>query len=187
MFSLVGCTSATPVTPSATSQSTQSLEPTGPSEPAPTASVAVAIKGEAVGISCSDIFTPDSLYEMNSNLAEVNQNIPDSNSTGSQIRGISGVSCDYVNLSGGATTEVSVAKVTSESVPVLAANLSSLGAPIPLVLDAISCSVYFSTQAERGVTQALCGQHWVTVESSETTTANDAYPFLVPAILAAAK
>lgn len=140
-----------------------------------------------MGIGCSDIFTPDSLYELNPNLAEVKENISDSNSTGSQIRGISGISCDYVNLSGGATTEVSVAKVTSESMPVLAKNLSSLGAPIPMDLDRISCSVYFSTQAERGVTQALCGQHWITVESTETTTANDAYPFLVPAILAATK
>lgn len=184
---LVGCSGLAESDDPQITSSEQSDLPSDSDQSSPPPTQSNTPVGEKVSITCVDIFSPQSLYEMNPNLAEVKEYISGTNTTGSTLRGIEGISCNYVNLSGGAATEVSVAKLSTESVKHVQEALSASGNSTPLNLEGVSCSVYFSIDSERGLTQALCGQTWVAIDSEETSTANDSYPYLIPAILAATK
>ena len=145
------------------------------------------LAGEKLAISCSDVLSPTALYDLNPNLAAIEEQFSDAETPGILARELNGISCDYENLSGGAKIEVSIVKLKFESVDSLSTTLTGIGNSVPLEIQGISCKVYFSTVGTRGVTQALCGQNWIIVDSEESSNANDSYPFLIPAIVATGK
>jgi len=162
----VPTTSSTPE-PSATSSAT--AEPTTSSTPDPQAT--------PVDIACTELITPQQMYDFNPNYVLLSSFAPDAGTPAATAVQSKGTVCRWENGTSGITIDVSVVQPAPSAVSGLKADAGS-------VSD--SFDGYFSLDGRTGTAQVFTGPYWVTLSSQEFFRAGDATN-LVSIVTAAVK
>lgn len=160
------CASPNPV-PAGTSSASQGPEPSASPEPTTNPDGITAV---ALSKSCDEILTPEQLYDIKggANFAANPDFSPASGTTGSEILGMNGVSCGFINQTSGETFSVSVAQVTPESAAPLKeriANSFGSSALVAAYSPTPAIQGYFKVNNGIGEAQVGTSAYWISIAS----------------------
>ena len=164
-------TSAASPTSSATSTATADPD----ASPAPHVET-----GTRISLSCSDLVSPQQMYDYNPNFGLVDSFVPGSGSLAAQAVAASGLACRWMNQTSGTTIDVSVAHLDAESTSIRKAFLKANSTPV----SKFGPDGYFDQGDLRSSGQAFPGDFWVTATSIAFFGADDAAPIMKAATAA---
>jgi hypothetical protein len=140
------------------------------------------LEGIALDLTCEKILSTKALYDLNPNFAYVPDQKPESGSLPEQFSELKGINCQYVNMSGGETIWLSVAKLAGTGNDTVLAGLQTTSTPTSVFGEVPT--VYGFCTAANGVGQAqvITGNYWISAESTWFLSADDANNFIRAAI-----
>ncbi|MGV8851041.1 MAG: arginyl-tRNA synthetase [Rhodoglobus sp.] len=142
---------------SATPPATPDAEPSSPATSDPEAT--------AVDVACTDLISPQAMYDFNPNFLLLNSFTPAANSPAAAALASKGVACRWENSTSGITIDVSVAKPSPSKLDTFK---SQAGSP------ANGFDGYFSVANGTGTAQVFSGSYWATLSSQAFFEAADA-------------
>jgi hypothetical protein len=161
---LTGCGNVNPVPATPTS----SPEPTTPAPIPVTTTIPVA--GVPLKLTCNDVLSPEALYALKggANFSNNPSFTPANGSAGSEIAALGGITCGYTNETSGDTFSVSVAEITSESMPSLKEQLSTKfsNQVVASFSPTDAFKGYFAVSNGVGDAQIATSKYWVSISST---------------------
>jgi len=146
---------------------TRTIDPsaTPTASPEPTAVATTDPEATAVSIKCTDLISPQAMYDYNPNFLLLNNFTPPAGSAAATAIASKGVACRWENSTSGVTIDVSVAQ------------------PAPSKLDGLKSDAggkasgfdgYFAVNDGTGTAQVFDGAYWATISSKAFFEAGDA-------------
>lgn len=151
------------------------------SSPAPLASQSPAIVALPLNLTCNELMNPANLYDFNPNFSFDPSAKFLETTLSKQMNDLDKVNCVYLNLSSQQTIQLSVTKVSQESVHALAEKVEN----IPGVTKEKSpegVSSLFINDLGVGTTIQLVDNYCVSVTSTGFQQASDAQDFITPIV-----
>ncbi|WP_341952382.1 arginyl-tRNA synthetase [Salinibacterium sp. TMP30] len=133
--------------------------------PEPTSSATSDPQATAVDVACTDLITPQAMYDFNPNFLLLNSFTPASGSPAATALASKGVACRWENSTSGVTIDVSVAKPAPNTLDGLKSTAGS---------SADSFDGYFAVAGGTGTAQVFSGAYWATLSSKAFFEAGDA-------------
>lgn len=155
-LALAGCVDAAPE-PTGTPTSTPS--PTSTAAPVPTATPGA--ETFPIDVDCFDLVSADAVYAFNPNLGLTGAWTPDAGTTAAAALAAEGVACRWVMESGGATMDVSAARLSEAQLSALRDSAATSGTPV----TGYGEEAFFSTSGGVGTATVFQGDVWLVLSS----------------------
>jgi len=176
-----GATPSASPTPTATPTATAIATPSPTPTPTPTAT-AVEDMGTAVPLKCTEVLTPDDVYDFNPNYGTAPGYKPADGSAASVAAANKGVACGWLNQTSGDVVEVSITQPSAAVLADLKKQVSSSGTPAPGYEQTPSDTGYFEIVGGKGRAQVFTDKYWVVAASLEFREAIDAQALVAAAV-----
>lgn len=162
-------------TPATLATSTASATPT----PTPTAS-ASDVDGIPMSIPCTELITPQAMYDYNPNFGLEAGHQPVSGSLAAAVLKQNGVACSWINQTSGQRIEIAVAKLPEAHSTALKNELVTTSHSVPTY----RVEGYFTLNGSVGEAQAFPDPYWVVATSTAFFEPGDVAPLMASAIKA---
>lgn len=146
----------------ATASSTVRPSSPVPSSPTPT-ETSISFEADSQDKSCSQILTPEALYELDSNLISGNSPINPSGDFALQASSLGGTSCTIFNTSTGQEIQVFVTKLTPTSGKKMTSKIDSLKSSTKTYEASIGVTGIYSADSSVGTAQFMNKNYWVVI------------------------
>jgi len=145
---------------------TRTIDPlnTAVATPEPTAAAPVDPEATAVSIDCTDLISPQAMYDYNPNFLLLNNFTPSAGSAAATALASKGVVCRWENSTSGVTIDVSVAQPAPNKLEALKSDAGS---------TASGFDGYFAVNGNTGTAQVFDGAYWATLSSASFFEAGD--------------
>jgi hypothetical protein len=173
--------SSAPVTTPAApvESSTPTAAPTATKTPTATATPAAPTDaGTAIGLTCRQLISDQTIYAFNPNYSLKESYTPKSGTRALTIKGYNGLTCEWINQSSNEKIDVSVAHVSSATLKSIRANLKASATKV----STFGGEGYFSTVSGVGQASVIQSPYWVTVDSATFDTSPDAQEIMADAL-----
>ncbi|CAO1650723.1 arginyl-tRNA synthetase [Salinibacterium sp. NSLL150] len=146
---------------------TRTIDPdsTATPEAEPTATTSPDPEATPVDIACTELISPQAMYDFNSNFLLLNSFTPPAGSTAETAFESRGTICRWENSTSGVTIDVSVAQPTPAKYDSLKSNSGA---------STSSFDGYFAVSGGVGTAQVFAGAYWATLSSPAFFEAADA-------------
>jgi hypothetical protein len=134
--------------------------------------------GNPVSIDCNTLVDPDTIYDLNPNLALSPSYAPEAGSEAATIVEAKGVACGWINQTSGETLVVAVADLPSDKLTDLKNNFVMTSNSVPTY----KVEGYFTLDGAVGSAEAFNGPYWISAHSEEFYEPGDAQPVIAAAI-----
>ncbi|MGV8876735.1 MAG: arginyl-tRNA synthetase [Rhodoglobus sp.] len=161
---LTACVQSPPEPLGANPTPTSSASSTPSASPTPSAAASTDPQATAVKISCSELISPQAMYDFNPNFLLLNNFSPAAGSFAATALTAQGVACRWQNSTSGVTIDVSVAKPAP-------AKLESIKSTAGSAADGFNG--YFAVNSGTGTAQVFTGGYWATLSSEAFFEAGD--------------
>jgi hypothetical protein len=161
---LAGCVQAEPDPTGPNPTRTINPSSTPPAEPEPASSAPNDPEATAVDVACTDLISPQAMYDFNPNFLLLNSFTPAAGTPAATALASEGVACRWENSTSGIMIDVSVAKPAPNKLDGLKSNA---GGP------ASGFDGYFAAAGDTGTAQIFSGTYWVTLSSKAFFEAGD--------------
>lgn len=163
---LAGCTPAAEEEPTA-SESAAAPSPTATagvpaSTPAPSATAAPEPDGTPVAFGCDDVLTLDEMYAYNPNFGRQDDYAPADGTAQAEVVAEQGISCQWVNLTSGATIEVGVSQLGDDEIVDRHEALQASSSAVPT----FGAEGYFTVVDGVGEAQVFSGPYRIVATST---------------------
>jgi hypothetical protein len=180
VFALAGtllatATACAPETP--TAESTPTASSSAP-EPTPSTTAANENPGTPINLSCSELVSPQAMYDFNPNFGINPTLTPAPGSQGAITADYNGLTCIWVNESSGETITVAAADLPADLITGIANDLLATSNSVP-TYDAEG---YFQLVGNVGEAEVVSGSYWVTATSTAFFEPGDAAPVIAAAL-----
>ncbi|MGV8859373.1 MAG: arginyl-tRNA synthetase [Rhodoglobus sp.] len=164
---LTACVQAEPdpTGPNPTRTIDPSSTPSSSATPEPTTSATADPEATAVTLACTDLISPQAMYDFNPNYLLLNNFSPAAGSPAATALASKGIACRWENSTSGVTIDVSVAKPAPNKLDGLKSNAGSA---------ASGFDGYFAAAGGTGTAQVFSGAYWATLSSQAFFEAADA-------------
>ncbi|WP_010205067.1 hypothetical protein [Salinibacterium sp. PAMC 21357] len=157
-------TESEPTSPTSTRTSAPSSTPSDSSTPEPSSSASSDPEATAVNLACTDLITPQAMYDFNPNFLLLNSFTPAAGSPAATALASKGVACRWENSTSGVTIDVSVAQPSPANVDSLKSKAGG---------KAAGFDGYFAVSGDTGTAQVFDGAYWATLSSQAFFEAGD--------------
>jgi len=176
LLALTGCAPDRTLGP--TSEPTDTVStPTGTPTAGPTATATAEPTGGPITITCAQLITDAQMYEYDQNFAADAAYSPAAGSEAQLAVSLDGITCSWLQLSGGDTITVSVADLSADDLADRAAAAAS-GTPTA----AYGGDGFFRLDGATGHAEVFVGSYWLVATSTYFFTAEDAVPIVQAAL-----
>jgi hypothetical protein len=180
VFALAGtllatATACAPETP--TAESTPTASSSAP-EPTPSTTAANENPGTPINLSCSELVSPQDIYDFNPNFALIDSAEAAPGSQAARALDFLGLACTWVNESSGETLTISAANLTPEALTEIGNELVSSSNSVPTY----DVEGYFQLVGNVGEAEVVSGSYWVTATSTAFFEPGDAAPVIAAAL-----
>lgn len=167
---LIAVSGCTPTTDAGT---LETPKPTGPVEqsPQPNPVPSLSPTGTPIALSCSDLVSPDTIYDFNPNFSAIRSYKPADGTVGASAIDLSGVACRWQNETSSETIDLSVADVDTATIASLTKAAAAQGSPAEV--DGADAA-YFSLSNGVGAEVAFVHGYWIVVSSPFFSSSGDA-------------
>ena len=165
-FSLVACSSeAEPINSTSSKPTSSSSAKTSATvSPIPTPSeTAFVFQADSQDKSCSQILTPQALYELDPNLITGNSPSSPAGSYAQQASSLGGTGCTIFNTSTKQEIQVFVTKLTAPSGKQMTTNIESLKSSAKTYEASIGVTGIYSADSTVGTAQFMNKNYWVVI------------------------
>ncbi|MBN9238258.1 MAG: hypothetical protein BGO97_01130 [Micrococcales bacterium 70-64] len=173
LLALAGCV---PGDPGATADPTLPPPPSITPNPTPTITATPGPETEPVTLGCSDLLTPQAVYDYNPNVSLLPSFSPDAASPAGRALAQQGIACSLVNQTSGMTVDFGVVAYTADA---LAAKKDAVAASSTAAAD---YDGYFDVIDGVGTAQVFSGSYYLTVTSGEFGSSGDIAPLVAMAV-----
>jgi len=174
---LAGCVPAAPTpttTPAPGETPESSVTPTA--APTATATPVPGPESVAVTLGCSELLSPQAIYDYNPNVSLLDSFSPGSGTLAGDAVTLQGIACRLVNQTSGETIDIGVVQFTPEA---FAAKVASVDGSSD---GTNAYDGYFEVSGGEGVAQAFSDPYWVTLTSPTFLSPEDAAPLVQAAL-----
>lgn len=180
---LSACAPEKEATPTSTTAQTKTVAP----KPSATQSTSASptpteLEGVDTGLTCEKILSTKALYSLNPNFAYVPDQSPEAGTVSAKQKSLKGITCQYVNMSGGDVIWLSVAKLAGTGSEEVKNELLNSSTPTTAFGDQPTVYGFFKTSNGIGIAEAVTGDYWISAESTWFYSVDDSIGFIRAAI-----
>ena len=145
-------------------------------------STSAPLAGLLTDLTCEKVLSTKALYDLNPNFAYVPDQTPESGSLPAKFKELKGINCQYVNMSGGDTIWLSIAKLAGQGNETVKSGLQTSSTPTAAYGEAPTVYGYYTSANGVGTAQVVTSDYWISAESTWFTSPDDAIGFIRAAV-----
>lgn len=163
---LAACGISPTSTATSTNQAASSSDAISSEIPTPTTPAPVLDTITALGKSCTDLISLQTLYDYNPNFGENPKFSVESGTPEAEIAKLQGTTCGYINMSSGAKIVMGAARLPESKADTLRNQLKNTSQPTD-AYGSGAISGYFSVDKGIGAAQVVTNDYWIDLRSSQ--------------------
>jgi len=175
VLALAGCV-PTVIADPATSPSPEPGKPTGLPTPTDSAAATPSPRTEPVTLGCSDVLTPQAIYDYNPNVGLLADFTPEQGTLAGDAVGQQGLACRLLNQSSGETIDIGLVAFIGGAFAEQEASVSA-SASATTTFDG-----FFDVEGTTGIAQAFSDPYWITFSSKAFLEDQDAADLVTAAL-----